>query len=77
MADTVQYLMEQMLPELEDLQRKKYFTTGEIKAIVKRRQDFEYKLKRRTTQKEDFLRRDAAPYFAGCRRNPAFTVAIV
>jgi len=56
MADTVQYLMEQMLPELEDFKRKRYFTAAEIKAIVQRRQDFEYRLKRRAAQKQDFLR---------------------
>lgn len=56
MADTVQYLMEQMLPELDDMQNKGYFSKVEIKAIVKRRQDFEYRLKRRAAIKEDFLR---------------------
>jgi U3 small nucleolar RNA-associated protein 6 len=56
MADTVQYLMEEMLPELEDMQRKQYFSKAEIKAIVKRRQEFEYRLKRKAALKEDYLR---------------------
>ncbi|KAG2501138.1 hypothetical protein HYH03_000955 [Edaphochlamys debaryana] len=56
MADTVQYLMEQMIPELEDMERKGYFTRAEIKKIVQKRQNFEYLLKRRAALKEDFYR---------------------
>ena len=56
MADTVRYLMEEMLPELEDMLKKKYFSKKEIKEIVKRRQDFEYLLKRPAALKEDFFR---------------------
>lgn len=56
MADTVRYLMEEMIPELEDFERKGYFSRQEVKAIVKRRQDFEYLLKRRAALKQDFLR---------------------
>lgn len=56
MADTVRYLMEQMVPELEDMVKQKYFSREEVKQIVKRRQDFEYLLKRKATLKEDFLR---------------------
>ena len=56
MADTVRYLMEEMIPELDDLERRGYFTRAELKQVVKRRQDFEYALKRRAAHKEDFLR---------------------
>ncbi|GIL45686.1 hypothetical protein Vafri_2881 [Volvox africanus] len=56
MADTVQYLMEQMIPELEDLQSKGYFSRAEMKKIVQKRQDFEYLLKRRTALKDDYYR---------------------
>lgn len=56
MADTVRYLMEEMVPELEDMHKKRYFSKQEIREIVKRRQDFEYKLKRKAALKEDFLR---------------------
>ncbi|GFR40073.1 hypothetical protein Agub_g616 [Astrephomene gubernaculifera] len=56
MADTVQYLMEQMIPELEDLEQKGYFSRAEIKKIVQKRQNFEYLLKRRAALKEDFYR---------------------
>ncbi|KAG2432848.1 hypothetical protein HXX76_008581 [Chlamydomonas incerta] len=56
MADTVQYLMEQMIPELEDLEQKGYFTRAEVKKIVQKRQNFEYLLKRRAALKEDYYR---------------------
>ena len=56
MADTVRYLMEEMVPELEDFQRKKYFSKAEIKQIVKKRQEFEYLLKRKAALKQDYFR---------------------
>lgn len=56
MADTVRYLLEEMVPELEALEERGYFSRGEIRAIVQRRQDFEYALKRMATLKEDFVR---------------------
>ncbi|GAB5585659.1 U3 snoRNP protein [Umbelopsis nana] len=56
MADTVQFYLEQMVPELEDLEKKNLFSKTEIKAIVKKRTNFEYALKRRITKKVDFLR---------------------
>lgn len=56
MADTVRYLMEEMVPELEDMVKQQYFSRAEVKQIVKRRQDFEYLLKRKATLKEDYLR---------------------
>mmetsp|Transcript_22822 Transcript_22822/g.58091 ORF Transcript_22822/g.58091 Transcript_22822/m.58091 type:complete len:681 (-) Transcript_22822:163-2205(-) len=56
MGDTVRYLMEEMIPELEELEKKGYFSRSEIKQIVLKRQDFEYHLKRRAAMKKDFLR---------------------
>lgn len=56
MADTVRYLLEEMIPELEELEKKGYFNRAEIKQIVQKRQDFEYHLKRRAALKKDFLR---------------------
>lgn len=56
MADTVRYLLEEMIPELEDLEKKGYFSRAEIKQIVQKRQDFEYLLKRRAAMKQDYLR---------------------
>ena len=56
MSDAVQEIMEAMVPELEDLARKQIFNQVEIKEIVRRRRDFEYKLKRRDSQKSEYLR---------------------
>ncbi|KAK9762196.1 U3 snoRNP protein [Basidiobolus ranarum] len=56
MADTVQYHLENMIPELEDLEKKKIFNKEEIRSIVKKRTNFEYSLKRRSPKKIDYLR---------------------
>lgn len=56
MADTVRYLMEEMVPELEELEQKGYFSRKEVKQIVQRRQEFEYQLKRRAALKQDYYR---------------------
>jgi len=56
MADTVRYLMEDMIPELQDLEARGYFSKAELKEVARRRMDFEYRLKRRATLKEDYLR---------------------
>lgn len=50
------YLLEEMVPELEDMEQRGYFSKREIKQIVQKRQDFEYSLKRRAALKEDYLR---------------------
>lgn len=52
----MRYLMEEMVPELEELEKKGYFTRKEVKQIVQRRQEFEYQLKRRAALKQDFYR---------------------
>ncbi|XP_078609587.1 U3 small nucleolar RNA-associated protein 6 homolog [Branchiostoma floridae x Branchiostoma japonicum] len=56
MAEFVQQNIEKMLPELEQLERVGVFDKHEIKAIIKKRTDHEYRLVRRTKKKEDFLR---------------------
>ncbi|DBA99850.1 hypothetical protein WJX77_002505 [Trebouxia sp. C0004] len=56
MADTVRYFMEDMVPELDDLEERGYFKKAEIKQIVKKRTHFEYLLKRPAAVKTDFLR---------------------
>ena len=56
MADTVRAILEEMIPELEDFQKRGYFSRPEIQQIVQRRTDFEYKLKRRAAVKVDYLR---------------------
>jgi U3 small nucleolar RNA-associated protein 6 len=48
--------MEAMVPELEDCEKRGYFSRAEIRVIVKRRQQFEYSLRRRKPILTDFLR---------------------
>ena len=48
--------MEQMLPELEDLEERGYFSRSEIKLILRRRAYFEYLLRRKAVLKADVLR---------------------
>ncbi|CEP11760.1 hypothetical protein [Parasitella parasitica] len=56
MAESVQYYLERMIPELEELEKKNIFSAVEIKSIIKKRTNFEYALQRRIKQKIDFLR---------------------
>ncbi|KAG0216542.1 U3 snoRNP protein [Mortierella sp. GBA30] len=56
MADTVQFYMEEMIPEMRDLEQKGIFTKKEITSILKQREKYEYALKRRIAKKADFLR---------------------
>ncbi|KAL1334590.1 hypothetical protein HN51_063539 [Arachis hypogaea] len=55
MADVVQYRMESMLDELDDLEQRGLFSRLEIAEIVKQRRKFEYRLKRPCPLKQDFL----------------------
>ncbi|KDP20729.1 hypothetical protein JCGZ_21200 [Jatropha curcas] len=55
MADTVQYRLERMVDELDDLERRGLFTHYEIAEIVKQRRKFEYRLKRPSPLKQDYL----------------------
>lgn len=55
MADVVQYRLERMVPELDDLERRGLFNRREIAEIVKARRKFEYRLKRPSPLKQDFL----------------------
>eukprot|EP00794_Sanderia_malayensis_P009213 gene9213-10187_t len=56
MAEHVFQNLEGMLPELEDLERTGIFNRTELRTIVKKRTDLEYKLQRRVVEKEDFLK---------------------
>ncbi|KAJ7340514.1 U3 snoRNP protein [Desmophyllum pertusum] len=56
MAEYVHQNLEGMLPELEELERMGVFTSDEIRAIIRKRRDFEYRLQKRIVQKTDFLR---------------------
>ncbi|KAJ6819684.1 U3 small nucleolar RNA-associated protein 6-like protein [Iris pallida] len=55
MADVVQYRLERMADELDDLHSRGLFTRPELSRIVSRRRDFEYRLKRPSPLKSDFL----------------------
>ncbi|OII72579.1 uncharacterized protein cubi_03315 [Cryptosporidium ubiquitum] len=55
MADKVQRVMEDMVPELLDLGKRKVFSGEEIREIIKRRRGFEYKIASRTPTLRDFL----------------------
>lgn len=55
MADIVQYRLERMVDELDDLERRGLFTRREIAEIVKQRRKFEYRLKRPSPLKQDFI----------------------
>lgn len=55
MADVVQYRLERMVDELDDLERREMFTRAEIAEIVKQRRKFEYRLKRPSPLKQDFI----------------------
>lgn len=51
----MQYRLERMVNELEDLERRGLFSRREIAEIVKKRRKFEYRLKRPSPLKQDFL----------------------
>lgn len=55
MADVVQYKLERMVDELDDLERLGLFSRLEIAEIVKQRRKFEFRLKRPSPLKADFL----------------------
>lgn len=56
MADTVRYLMEAMVPELEALEAKGYFSKQELRSITQQRTNFEYALKRKQAVLQDFIK---------------------
>ncbi|KAJ0450248.1 putative U3 small nucleolar RNA-associated protein [Helianthus annuus] len=55
MADVVQYKLERMVNELDDLERRGLFSRREIAEIVKQRRKFEYRLKRPSPLKQDYI----------------------
>jgi len=56
MAEHVQTALDQMVAPLQDLQERGVFSATEIHAIVDRRRESEYALRRRSPRKADFLR---------------------
>lgn len=55
MAEIIQERIEDRIPELEQLERIGLFSRAEIKAIIKKASDLEYKINRRNLHKEDFI----------------------
>lgn len=55
MAERVQLGLESMLTELEQMQRVHLLSADEIKAVIKRRKKFEYRLQKPMKKKEDIL----------------------
>lgn len=55
MAEFVQQNTEEMLPELEQMERVQLFRAEETRIMLKKRTAFEYRLRRRKKEKEDFL----------------------
>jgi len=55
MAEHVQAGLEGMLMELQQLQRVQLLSPDEVKSVIKKRKHFEYKLQKRSKQKEDIL----------------------
>lgn len=55
MADRVEATMQDMVPELDDLRRKRIFDEAELKQIIRRRRDFEYLLLRNPSKPQDYL----------------------
>ncbi|KAJ3167406.1 U3 snoRNP protein [Geranomyces variabilis] len=56
MADQVQFHLEKMVPELEDLQDRGIFSAEEVRSIVKQRTTHEYRIHRIIPLKADYLR---------------------
>ena len=55
MADVVRQLMEGMLPELQALVDKRIINADELRAIIKKREAFEYRLAKRSTELSDYI----------------------
>ncbi len=56
MAESVQFHLERMVPELRDLEERGVFTPAEIQAIVRERTTHEYAIHRRVGKRSDHLR---------------------
>lgn len=54
-SQDVEFHLEKMLPELQDLQERNIFTGPECKKIALKRRDFEYSIHRMNVRKGDFI----------------------
>ncbi|OCL04866.1 hypothetical protein AOQ84DRAFT_300011 [Glonium stellatum] len=55
-SDKARFYLEQSIPELQELERKKIFTKEEISTIAKKRSDFEHTLNARGSHPSDYAR---------------------
>ena len=55
MASGAQAVLEGMVPGLEALERAGWFSRAELRSVVARRTDFEYRVRRRAPRKVDFV----------------------
>lgn len=55
MADKVAFTIESMVPELQHLERRGFFSTDEVKKILAEREKMEYKMIKNSAAKLDFL----------------------
>lgn len=56
MAEFVQQSMEQMLPEIQQIRRIGLMSKEETDILIRRRKQYEYKLRRRTREKRDYIK---------------------
>ena len=56
MADLVRRTIENMIPDLVSLVKRKIFTRKEAREILKAREQAEYIFLRKTSQKKDYLK---------------------
>ncbi|XP_018057708.1 PREDICTED: U3 small nucleolar RNA-associated protein 6 homolog isoform X3 [Atta colombica] len=56
MAEFVEKRCQDMIPELEQMEKLKLFDKKEIRSIAKKLKEYEYKIQRHTKTKEDYLR---------------------
>ena len=53
-ADKARFYLEQSVPELKELEKKKVFTPEEISSIARKRSDFEHKINARGSSGQDY-----------------------
>lgn len=56
MADKVKAVIEAMMWDLRSMERKEIFSTEEVKAVVAKREDFEYRMNKNSSTDVDFLK---------------------
>lgn len=55
MAEFVEFRIEETIPEVEEMERLGLLSTKEVKKLIQKRRDFEYRLARRSKRKIDFI----------------------